>query len=108
MERYAIPAKPSYVPENFVAMYPYERTQNLIDRGLIKILVPEGYVVVDPRHIVKAEAMKKVLEAREAKRAKLAEGKRLAKEAKEAELAEQARLAEEAKPAEEKGPAEES
>ena len=80
MERYEIKPNASYVAEDFVALHPYERTQALIDKGLIKILVPEGYVVADPRHIVKAEAMKKVLEARAAKRAKLAEEKARAEE----------------------------
>ena len=110
MERNALVTKPTYVTEDFVALHPYERTQALIDRGLIKILVPEGYVVVDPHHIVKAEKMQKILEAREAKKALLAEKRQAEKEARLAEkarLAEEARLAKEAKLAEEARLAEE-
>ena len=47
---------PAYEARDYVAEHPYERTQALIDRGLIKILVPDGYVVADPHHIIKAEA----------------------------------------------------
>ena len=110
MERNALVTKPTYVAEDFVALHPYERTQALIDRGLIKILVPEGYVVVDPHHIVKAEKMQKILEARAAKKALLAEKRQAEKEARLAEkarLAEEARLAKEAKLAEEARLAEE-
>lgn len=94
MERFALVPNAKYVAEDFVALHPYERTQSLIDRGLIKILVPEGYVVVDPRHIIKAEAMKRALEARAARAAQMREKRRLEKEAK---LAEKARLENEAK-----------
>ena len=94
MERFELVPNTKYVAEDFVALHPYERTQSLIDRGLIKILVPEGYVVVDPRHIIKAEAMKRALEARAARAAQMREKRRLEKEAK---LAEKARLENEAK-----------
>lgn len=110
MERNGLLTKPTYEAEDFVNLHPYERTQALIDRGLIKILVPEGYVVVDPHHIVKAEKMQKILEARAAKKALLAEKRQAEKEARLAEkarLAEEARLAKEAKLAEEARLAEE-
>ena len=60
MAKFEITSDPNYVSVDFVAAHPYERTQALIDRGLIKILVPDGYVVADPRHIVKAEALNQV------------------------------------------------
>ena len=85
MERFAIAPNAKYVAEDFVALHPYERTQSLIDRGLIKILVPDGYVVVDPRHIIKAEAVQRALEARAARAAQMREKRRLEKEAKLAE-----------------------
>ena len=94
MAKFEIVNDPKYVTHDFIAEHPYERTQALIDRGLIKILIPDGYVVVDPRHIVKAEALKKLQEARAQKRAELA--------AEKARLAEEKRLAEEARLAEEK------
>ena len=94
MAKFEIVNDPKYVTQDFIAEHPYERTQALIDRGLIKILIPDGYVVVDPRHIVKAEALKKLQEARAQKRAELV--------AEKARLAEEKRLAEEARLAEEK------
>ena len=56
MEKMGLIKNPTYEARDYVAEYPYERTQALIDRGLIKILVPDGYVVADPHHIIKAEA----------------------------------------------------
>lgn len=66
MEKAAIEPKEDFVGADYVAIHPYERTQALIDRGLIKILVPDGYIVADPTHIVKAESLKQFEEAKNA------------------------------------------
>lgn len=66
MEKAAIEPKEDFVGADYVAIHPYERTQALIDRGLIKILVPDGYIVADPTHIVRAESLKQFEEAKNA------------------------------------------
>ena len=55
MADFEIQPNPKYVAEDYVSNHPYERTQALVDKGLIKILVPDGYVAIDPYHIIKAE-----------------------------------------------------
>ena len=58
MERFGLKADPKAKTVDYVAEHPYERTQALIDRELIKVLIPEGYIAIDPHHIIKAEALK--------------------------------------------------
>jgi hypothetical protein len=55
MSNLSIKKDSAYAEVDYVRALPYERTQALIDRSLIKILVPDGYVAIDPYHIVKAE-----------------------------------------------------
>ena len=62
MEKKSIAKNEKYEASDFVKQHPYERTQALIDRGLIKILIPDGYVVVDPHHVISAAAQKKAEE----------------------------------------------
>jgi len=57
MEKFGLKPDPKAEAVDYVAEHPYERTQALIDRELIKILIPEGYVAIDPTHIVKAESI---------------------------------------------------
>ena len=80
MERYGIAPKAEYPQENYVALHPYERTKALIDKGLVKILIPDGSSFSDPHYIVKAEALRRAVEAR---KLKLAEKKRLEEESKQ-------------------------
>ena len=56
MERFALKPDPKAAFVDYVSEHPYEKTQSLIDRELIKVLIPEGYIAIDPHHIVKAEA----------------------------------------------------
>ena len=57
MEKFGLKPDPKASPVDYVAEHPYEKTQALIDRELIKVLVPEGYVAIDPTHIIKAESL---------------------------------------------------
>ena len=57
MEKSGIAPDGKFAPTDYVAELPYEHTQALIDRGLIKILVPDGYVVVDPHRIASASSI---------------------------------------------------
>ena len=52
MEKFDLKPDKKAVYVDYVAEHPYERTQALIDRELIKVLIPEGFVAIDPHHIV--------------------------------------------------------
>ena len=43
MSNFAIPQNPAYVAEDYVSKHPYEPTQSLVNKELIKILVPENH-----------------------------------------------------------------
>lgn len=54
MDKFGLKPDKKAVWVDYVAEHPYERTQALIDRELIKVLIPEGFVAIDPHHIVAA------------------------------------------------------
>lgn len=69
MNKFGLEPNPRAVSVDYVAAHPYERTQTLIDRELIKVLIPEGYVAIDPHHIVHAETTTQMLFERAAEEA---------------------------------------
>lgn len=57
MQKFGLTVDPKAKTVDYIAEHPYERTQALIDKELIKVLIPEGYVAIDPYHIVRAEKL---------------------------------------------------
>ena len=57
MQKFGLTVDSKAKTVDYIAEHPYERTQALIDKELIKVLIPDGYVAIDPYHIVRAEKL---------------------------------------------------